>query len=41
MVRAIQDELAEEVTEQYSDDQPVHETKSKEVGRTRIVTASP
>jgi len=29
MVQAIQDELAEEVTEQYSGDEPVHETNRK------------
>jgi len=28
MLRATQDELAEEVTEQYSGDEAVHETKS-------------
>jgi len=29
MVRTFQDELAEEVTEQYSGDEPVHETNRK------------
>jgi len=29
MIRATQDELAEEVTEQYSGDEPVHETNRK------------